>query len=355
MLSIMTNLATSPLLTSKAPGLRPLKARRGPPKSKSLLALASVVCGLTLSLLAGETQELDQLRAEVRGRGWLAFGAKTDAGDWDLFVMRPDGSERQPITRTAEYNEAGPRFSHDGKRLLYYRMPKAVPVDLGSYGTAELVLANADGSEPVVYGKEYRWASWGPEGRQLACLAQKEIQIVDVATRAVVRRIPRKGLASQLLWSPDGKKFIGKANGLGAYWNIGCLDVATGQIVGIGDPERYNCTPDYTADSRRIVYAHGIVGKQPGRAELWVGDVGGTERHRLYALPDYHIYGACASPDGEYLLFTRSVEDLGQPKTTRMGIIRWLKAVQPADTSSALRLDLGPGFEPFWTAKEVVQ
>ncbi|HEX2971654.1 MAG TPA: hypothetical protein VHP11_04945 [Tepidisphaeraceae bacterium] len=322
---------------------------------KLLLVTVGMFSALFGSMLAAETQDLDKLKAEVHERGWLVFSAKTDAGDWDLFVIRPDGSDRRQITKTVEFNEAGPRFSRDGKRLLYYRMPRSIPVDLGGYGTTELVLANADGTEPVVYGKDFRWASWGPDGRQLACLAQKEIQIVDVATRAVVRRIPRKGLASQLLWSPDGKKFIGKANGLGAYWNIGCLDVETGQMVGIGDPERYNCTPDYTADSRRIVYAHGIIGKQPGRAELWAGDVGGTERHRLYALPDYHIYGACASPEGEYLLFTRSVEDLGQPKTAIMGIIRWPKAAQPADTSSVLRLDLGPGFEPFWTAKEVVR
>ena len=330
----------SPLAGERENGPKPASAQW-----KSALALAFLGWCIAAPSLAADTQELDKLKAEVRGRGWVVFGARTEAGDHDLFVMRPDGSERRQLTHTAEFNEAGPRFSRDGKRLLYYRMPKSVPVDLGGYGTTELVLANADGSDPVVYGKEFRWASWGPDGRQIACLAQKEIQIVDVTTREVVKRIPRKGLASQLLWSPDGKKFIGRANGLGEYWNIGCLDVETGQIVGIGDPVRYNCTPDYTADAKFVVYAHGIVGKQPGRAELWVGDVAGTERHRLYALPDYHIYCACASPDGEYLLFTRSVEDLGQPKTAIMGLIRWPKTPQPADTSSILRLDLGPGFE----------
>jgi Tol biopolymer transport system component len=317
--------------------------------------ILAMICGMAMPLLAAETQESAKLKAEVRGRGWIAFGAKTEAGDWDLFLMRPDGSDRRQITKTAEFNEAGPRFSRDGKRLLYYRMPQSVPVDLGGYGTTELVLANADGTEPVVYGKDFRWASWGPDGRQIACLAQKEIQIVDLATREVVRRIPRHGLASQLLWSPDGKKFIGKANGLGEYWNIGCLDVESDQIVGVGEPQRYNCTPDYTDDSKFIVYAHGIIGKQKGRAEMWVGNVAGTERHRLYALPDYHIYGACASPDGEYLLFTRTVEDLGQPKNPMMGLIRWPKTPQPADTGSAVRLDLGLGFEPYWTAKEVVK
>ncbi len=319
------------------------------------LVLGGTLGGSILASTAAETQELEKLKAELHGRGWLFFGTKTEGGDWDLFVMRPDGSERRQITHTPDFNEASPRLSRDGKRLLYYRMPKSIPVDLGGYGTTELVLAKDDGSEPIIFGKDFRWASWGPDGSQIACLGQKEIQIIDVATRAVVRRIPRTGLVSQLLWSPDGKKFIGKANGLGPYWNIGCLDVETGKLVAVSETERYNCTPDYTADSKFIVYARGIIGTQPGRAELWVGDVDGKERHRLYALPDYHIYGACASPDGEYLVFTRSAEDLGEPKTTIMGIIRWPKTPQPADTSAVLRLDLGLGFEPFWTAGEVLR
>ena len=88
-----------------------------------------------------------QMAEELRTKGWLGFSAKTAAGDWDLFVMRPDGSDRRPITSTPEHNEAGARFSPDGRRLLYYRMPRAEPVDNNSYGTFDLVLANADGSD----------------------------------------------------------------------------------------------------------------------------------------------------------------------------------------------------------------
>ena len=75
------------------------------------------------------------LAREVHGLGWIAFSAATAAGDWDLFVMRPDGSERRPLTDTREFNEAGVRFSPDGTRILYYRMPAREPVDNNTYGT----------------------------------------------------------------------------------------------------------------------------------------------------------------------------------------------------------------------------
>src|SRR3989442_677510 len=54
-----------------------------------------------------------RLAAEVRGKGWIVFPARSDQGDWDLFLMRPDGSQRRALTRTPEWNEAAPQFSPD--------------------------------------------------------------------------------------------------------------------------------------------------------------------------------------------------------------------------------------------------
>jgi hypothetical protein len=41
-----------------------------------------------------------ELAVEVRDVGWIAYGALSGAGDWDLFAMRPDGSQRRALTRT---------------------------------------------------------------------------------------------------------------------------------------------------------------------------------------------------------------------------------------------------------------
>ena len=169
-----------------------------------------------------------QLTTELHERGWIVFSARNERADWDLFQMRPDGSDRRQITDTPEFNEAGARFSRDGQKLLYYRLPLAEPVDNNTYGTFDLVLANRDGREAVVWGRDYPWASWGPDGQQLACLTLKGIQILDVATRSLIRQLPRHGIVSQLVWAPDGTALLGTANGLGPFWNIGRLDMATG-------------------------------------------------------------------------------------------------------------------------------
>ncbi len=72
---------------------------------------------------------MQALAEEVRDKGWIVFSAANDGGDWDLFLMRPDGSDRKRLTDTRQYNEAGAKFSRDGRKLLYYRMPVAEKVD----------------------------------------------------------------------------------------------------------------------------------------------------------------------------------------------------------------------------------
>ncbi len=308
------------------------------------------------------------LAREVAKAGWIVFSAKTERGDWDLFLMRPDGSERRKITDTASFNEAGARFSPDGKRLLYYRLPKSEAVDNNTYGKFDLVIANATGENPVFYGNGFAWASWSPDATQLACLAPQGIQIIELASRKVIKQLPRQGLVQQLIWSPDGQWFVGTANGLGPYWNIARLNLARGELNAVSEVDRYNCTPDWAPDSRRIVYARGIIPQSPGRAELWVAGGDGQEKQMMYAEAERHIYGACVSPDGQYLLFTRSVEDLGRVDNsqTTMSLIRWKDAPMVGDDSAPLRqrfpaarrgprLDLGGGWEPHWTQHALVK
>ena len=270
------------------------------------------------------TDDVAKLAAEVHEKGWIVFSAATDAGDWDLFLMRPDGSDRRKITDTRQYNEAGAKFSPDGKKLLYFRMANTDKVDNNSYGTYDLIIANADGSNAVVYGNGFPWASWGPDGSQIACLDKKGIQIVDLASRKIVRQIPRSGVVEQLVWSPDGKRFVGTANGLGVAWTIGCLDAETGRIHAVSEIDRYNCTPDWLPDSEHIIYSRGIVPDKSGWAQLWVAKADGTDRQLLYAEQGRHMYGGCVSPDGQYVLFTRSEVDLGRVDNsrTRMALVR---------------------------------
>jgi len=280
--------------------------------------------------------------------------------------MRPDGSKRRKLTDTPDFNEAGARISPDGRRLLYFRMSKSEPVANNTYGKHDLVIADADGQNAVVYGANYLWAAWGPDSKQIACLSPKGINIVNIADRKVARQLPRKGIVQQLVWSADGKWLLGTANGLGPFWNIGRLNIENGEINVVSETDRYNCTPDWASNSQDVVYARGIIPEIGGRAEMWIAHGDGSGKQMLYAEASRNIYGACASPDGQYLIFTRSIEDLGENDSaqTTLSIIRRRDTPMVGDANATLRerfpaakagprLDLGKGWEPHWSNLEM--
>lgn len=325
------------------------------------------------STAMGDESATKDFAHELHDQGWIVFSSVTPAGDWDLFAMRPDGSDRVNLTNTREFSETGARYSADGKRLLYYRQKASEAVDNNTYGMNELILADIDGSDPVSFGTKFPWATWGKDSSSFAALTSSGIQVIDVVSRKIVRSIPRKGLVQQLVWSPDGKSFLGTANGLGPFWNIGVLNLDDGKIVAVSETERYNCTPDWLPDSQRVLYARGIIPSQDeskkgnDRAELWISTLDGSKKRMVYAEGGRHIYGGASSPDSRYYLFTRSVEDLGKVDhaTTTMSIIRAADTPMLGDNDDDLRrrypnskpvqrLDLGPGWEPQWTSFDVL-
>ncbi len=302
------------------------------------------------------------LAAEVHNRGFVAYTALTVHGDWDLFVMRPDGTVRTNITRTREFSEVGGRFSPDGARLLYYRMPKGEVLDNNKYGTYDLVVAKADGTEPIDLGDDFSWASWGSDGTQMLSLSRQGIRFIELGARSVVRKMDRRGFVEQLVWSPDGKWLVGTANGLGEQWAIGRIDASTGTINRVSDGDCFNCTPDWFPDSRRVIYSKGHP-RTEGSAQLWMAEADGREKRMLCGEIGRHLYGGSVSPDGNYVLFTRSQEDLGKVDNshTTMALMRFKDAPIVYGKSDILRdqypqakngpvLDLSAGWEPHWTA-----
>src|SRR3954447_17701824 len=127
--------------------------------STTVKLIRCIVALLTVGLLAADPQTA-KLAKEVAGKGWIVFSGKTAGGDWDLFVMRPDGSHKRNISNTPNFNEIGVRVSPDGSKLLYRRVAPDVRIRHDSWGTlGNFVIANSDGTNPRVYGDvgEFPW------------------------------------------------------------------------------------------------------------------------------------------------------------------------------------------------------
>lgn len=333
-------------------------------------ALVGLIAGsVSYAASTKDDPRVAALADEVREKGWIVFGARSPKGDWDLFLMRPDGSNRQNVTNTPGFSEAAPRFSPDGKKLLYRRLAKDAKIDHDKWGfQGRIVIANADGSNPTVFGKEgqYPWAAWSPDGKRISCLTKKGIQIADLTTKKIARKMPRQGVYQQLFWSPDGKWFCGVSNYLGENWTVGRIDVKSGKINAVNSFR--NCTPDWFHDSKRLIFSH-RPGNQKGYGftQLWMAGGDGKNRRLVYGQNGRHIYGGVMSPDDKYVLFTSGPKDgAGAEKAgAPMGLMRLADAPTIDGESKALRkihprtkdgpvLTLPIGWEPHWTYAEAV-
>ena len=303
------------------------------------------------------------LANEVATKGWIVYGARTVSGDWDLFLMRPDGSKVRNLTQTSNYNEGLPRFSLDGHRLIYRRLPKAERFDNNRHGVqGELMIARADGSQARAFGGpgEYPWACLSPDGQSLAILAPSGIAIIDIASKKEKQRLNRKGFFQQIAWSPDGQWLAGVANSYDTGWSVARLNISTGISNPVSTVDC--CTPDWFPDSQRVVFS-----RRPSQwTQLWMADAASHERNLLFAEDGRHVYGGCISPDGKYVLFTGNKNEDGDPQNSGapMGLMRLADAPILGGDSAALRaahpntkigpvLRLPSGWEPHWTYKDL--
>ncbi|MHC4674153.1 MAG: TolB family protein [Planctomycetota bacterium] len=340
--------------------------------TKQMTSIAFIgICWFGLSVVFGEEAVQDkrvaQLAKEVGKKGWIAYSSRAENGTWDLFISRPDGSQRRNITNTPDFEETAPLFSPDNKKMLFRRIAKGSIIKHDKWGfEGRMVIANADGTNPVLIGKEreYPWATWSPDGKQVACLTLKGIQIIDLTNSKVVRKLSRQGIYQSLRWSPDGKYFCGVANTLG-MWTIVRVNVATGKLNPVHKFQ--NCTPDWFPDSRRIIFSS-RPGNQGGYGwtQLWMAEGEGKNHRLVYGEDGFHIYGGGLSPDGKYVLLTKCPKDGGGSERSGapIFIMRFADAPSIGGESKKLRklhpntkdgplLSIGKGFEPCWTYAEI--
>jgi Tol biopolymer transport system component len=146
---------------------------------------------------------------------WIVFGRQVD-GKMDLWRMRPDGSDEQQITFTADWQEGAPFYLPDSETILT-RAWKHSDIEAGVRPTPMTVFTvKHDGSETIqrTFDRDMNWAPYpAPDGRHYVFVRvvddnNYEVFLGDLVGGKPVRLTYNDGFDGFPSLSPDGTKML---------------------------------------------------------------------------------------------------------------------------------------------------
>jgi Tol biopolymer transport system component len=245
--------------------------------------------------------------------GRIYFTSNFAGGGYDVYSMKPDGSDRRRLTLTAD-NERHVDVSPDGKKLIIASLrPDST--------AAELITMNVDGTNRRVLvtaaNSSLSFPVFSPDGRTVAYVSRVlntymlSVWTVSVSGGKTTRLTPPTENASWPSWSPDGKRISHTKAPAGI---AGADDLYIMNADGSAPQLLRDCPagcgyPAWSPDGSRIIYA----GWAPTNVlEIQYCDL-------LPSVPqcgnpiqtEGHPFGIALSPDGSQLVYTSFTQENG--------------------------------------------
>jgi Tol biopolymer transport system component len=230
--------------------------------------------------------------------------------------MNPDGSDRNQLTFSQEYDEH-PVWSPDGAKIAFARF---------NNNFREIFVMNADGSDQrrLTQSKFDLSPTWSPDGTKIAFYRLDSITIDGITTLPHLGIFvmnadgsDQRAVASTVgfvepAWSPDGLKFA--AGTLGPY-GIYLINVDGSNPTQITQPPPNfeDHSPAWSPDGSKITFARCVDSNGFGcgtTSHLWGVNADGSNPTKL---TDTLAYTHAWSPDGTKIIFG-SVDDSLEPR-----------------------------------------
>jgi formylglycine-generating enzyme required for sulfatase activity len=218
-------------------------------------------------------------------KGTIVF-VSDRSGTLKIWSMHASGKDAKQLTK-GDDADADPRFSPDGKRILYTTLRGGFP---------EIWLMNHDGSDAKSVTKGSQ-GSWSPDGKSILFIRDNQTYVREMDSGKEKRITPEKWERCGVpAFSPDGKHIAVASRQLG--------DIAI-FIVSLDGKEQRQlkaeepcCTPQWSKDGKRILC-------QTVQGHIHQVDADGGNWEQVTFGADVQ-HDARWSPDGSMILFCRA-------------------------------------------------
>jgi TolB protein len=135
---------------------------------------------------------------------WILFTRGGIGNAYDVFVIRPDGTDERRVTRTGDSHSSG--WSPNGNRIVFTRIARTLRST-----AAGIYIVKADGRQArrLTRGDQDYEPTWSPDGRWILFTRQSSpgVGIVIAAAESTARhRLTKHVNDLGPTWSPDGRK-----------------------------------------------------------------------------------------------------------------------------------------------------
>ena len=279
------------------------------PRPALLLALVGLVAlALVAALILGVGGPKLPPPIGVAGNGQIVYLVNRQ-----LYVANADGSSPVQLS-TDDRRKMSPMFSNDGT-MLAYRAGGASSPSGDDFAFSDLVVANADGSDPRVLVADVEGLSnplWSPDGRFLAYTDvagptdHAHVIAVDGSTSTDLGDFGGTG-AWTPSWSPDGNR-LAVAVGDGSRWIID-RDGSNARKLSRGEYEEageHGQAAAWHPDGTRLLFTGGT----PNGGSVFMISLDGSEERAIAT----HADGGVWSPDGSLIAYYEIVGEMGRLK-----------------------------------------
>jgi len=240
---------------------------------------------------------------------------QTDGKDnWELILMNADGSDPVNLTKTGDVSEMYPHASPDGSKICF-----VADEGTGRNKVRNVYYMNIDGTNRVKVAHNGRQPCWSPDSKKIAYLKAEyeRYTIRDYATKGTFFCDLASGTTTQhpneklfhlynLCWGPDGQWFVATVHGgMGFKHAILAFQIDGDKVFDLAPFGVGGCRPDFNPDGTKITWGMTDWDLCFGTFDVSSGTPRVTDVHRVVKCDKEHeVYHTDFSPDGKYIAFS---------------------------------------------------